>query len=101
MARAEAAKIEAEATVIGAKLKAEAMKIETDAELERMKQARDAELHYTEEQNRMEIDKNKVDIARRIDIIDLIISENISLSNKSLSYRAYYQLTKFYNIINL
>ena len=60
MARAEAAKIEAEATVIGAKLKAEAMKIETDAELERMKQARDAELHYTEEQNRMEIDKNKV-----------------------------------------
>ena len=38
----------------------QAMKIETDAELERMKFAREADLHYTMEQNRMEVEKNKV-----------------------------------------
>ena len=43
MARAEAAKIEAEAAVQAANLKAEALKIETESELERLKGAREAD----------------------------------------------------------
>ncbi|XP_035826504.1 major vault protein-like [Aplysia californica] len=55
--RAEALKIEGEASVAQARLKAEALAIETDAELERLGKARDAELTFLGKRNRMDVEK--------------------------------------------
>ena len=66
MSRAEAAKIEAVAAVDGARLKAEALKIETEAELERMTAAREADIRFTEDQNKLEIEKTQVQSDKKI-----------------------------------
>ncbi|KAM4698036.1 major vault protein isoform 1-T2 [Rhinophrynus dorsalis] len=55
--KAEAARIEGEGAVLQAKLRAEALAIETEAELERLRKARAEELIYTQDKNKLEVEK--------------------------------------------
>lgn len=81
MSRAEALRIEGEASVEQAKLRAQALAIDTDSELDRLRKARAMELEYLREKDNIRLhtltEQMKVDVSRFTAMVNTIGAETL------------------------